>query len=585
MIKFITCLKIIFLFSSQIYAENINEKTSVLVKVKELGQFVEPKNYPNEMKKLFQEGCNAFSCTADNLALEMVSRFNRKGTFLEKYPGTQLHAMAMFEVFYQKNLKDNEDKIEEFIATANDKKKNKKKIVSLIKLNEARRKMRSSLGMDLKLSPEKAIENYWTMGDFLNQGESIKNKVNKEVNKRRKIIKQYKRIVSKIKTSDTKEKEKNFYNKVLDKKINSKSSDLKKKSYIKFNDDLSKIRKKIANLPEGKTGLAKNFDKSMVEINKLADFLIEKLQQQDQTTGNKGLNLLSKKLASIENKLTKGYSNDLSKVDINKISKNAAAVIDNLTKNMKERKVKDNNKLISDMAEINRQGFNSFKLNRDLKQIGFENIKLENISKFLENNKSVEKLKDNPTNLVQNRVDLTSNLMKKLGYKSNEINKEIEIIKTTGIKTELSQNILTARQMLISGASDKEIQDEISLWDSMHISNLHNDAYLTAINARSQGLQAKDVKKKIEVINAVETYREVDKLISKVGEQIEKSKLVTSVPDGDDLDENVQVFAQAGGIGYTNNFFSNANNDLFYNKFLEEQKNKQIEVLQKKFTV
>ena len=312
---------------------------------------------------------------------------------------------------------------------------------------------------------------------------------------------------------------------------------------------------------------------------------MEKSQQQDQATVNNGLNLLSKKLASIENKLTKEYSNDLSKVDINKISNNAAAVIDDLTKNMKERKVKDNNKLISDMAEINRQGFNSFKLNRDLKQIGFENIKFEDISKFLENNTSVEKLKDNPTNLVQNRVDLTLNLMKKLGYKSNEINKEIEIIKTTGINTELSQNILTARQMLISGASDKEIQDEISLWDSMHISNLHNDAYLTAINARSQGLQAKDIKKKIEVINAVETYREVDKLISKVGEQIEKSKLVTSVPDGDDLDENVQVFAQAGGVGYTNNFFSNGNNNLFYNKFLEEQKNKQIEVLQKKFTV
>ena len=585
MIKFIICLKIIFLFSAQIYAENINEKTSVIAKVKELGQFVEPKIYPNEMKKLFQDGCNAFSCTADNLALEMVSRFNRKGVFLEKYPGTQLHAMAMFEVFYQKNLKDNEDKIEEFIATANDEKKNKKKIVSLIKLNEARRKMRSSLGMDLKLSPEKAIENYWTMGDFLNQGESKKNKVNKEVNKRRKIIKQYRKIVNKIKTSDTKEKEKTFYNKVLDKKTKSKLSDLKKDTYIKFNDDLSKIRKKIANLPEGKTGLAKNFDKSMVEINKLADFLIEKLQQQDQTIGNKGLNLLSKKLASIENKLTKEYSNDLSKVDINKISKNAAAVIDDLTKNMKERKVKDNNKLISDMAEINRQGFNSFKLNRDLKQIGFENIKFEDISKFLENNSSVEKLKDNPTNLVQNRVDLISNLMNKLGYKSNEINKEIEIIRTTGINTELSQNILTARQMLISGASDKEIQDEISLWDSMHISNLHNDAYLTAINARSQGLEAKDVKRKIEVINAVETYREVDKLISKVGEQIEKSKLVTSVPDGDDLDENVQVFAQAGGIGYTNNFFSNGNNDLFYNKFLEEQKNKQIEVFQKKYNV
>ena len=50
---------------------------------------------------------------------------------------------------------------------------------------------------------------------------------------------------------------------------------------------------------------------------------------------------------------------------------------------MKNNKLKDNNKLISDMAEINRQGFNSFKLNRDLKQIGFENINLKIFLNFL----------------------------------------------------------------------------------------------------------------------------------------------------------------------------------------------------------
>ena len=59
---------------------------------------------------------------------------------------------------------------------------------SLIKLNEARKTMRSSLGMDLQLSTEKAIENYWILGDFLNQGET-KNKIEKEIKKRKKIVK------------------------------------------------------------------------------------------------------------------------------------------------------------------------------------------------------------------------------------------------------------------------------------------------------------------------------------------------------------------------------------------------------------
>ena len=51
------------------------------------------------------------------------------------------------------------------------KEKNGKNIESLIRLNEARKKMRSSLGMDLQISTEKAMENYWTLGDFLNQGD------------------------------------------------------------------------------------------------------------------------------------------------------------------------------------------------------------------------------------------------------------------------------------------------------------------------------------------------------------------------------------------------------------------------------
>ena len=174
-IKIIFLLKLFLVLLSPLKSEEITENTSIIKKVEELGEFIEPKNYPLGMQNLFIAGCNGFSCTADNLAKEMIIAFNRKGVYLEKYPGTQLHAMAMYEVFYQKKLKDNEDKIKEFIKHKN----NKKDIASLIKLNEARKKMRSSLGMDLKLSTEQVIENYWIMGDFLNQGETKKNKVNR----------------------------------------------------------------------------------------------------------------------------------------------------------------------------------------------------------------------------------------------------------------------------------------------------------------------------------------------------------------------------------------------------------------------
>ena len=200
-----------------------------------------------------------------------------------------------------------------------------------------------------------------------------------------------------------------------------------------------------------------------------------------------------------------------------------------------------------------------------------------------DSNEIVKETNNNLAKLLQDRVALVTKSMSKLGYNNNKINKEVEIVKSTGINSELSQNILTARLMMISGASDKEIQDEINLWSSINISNLQNDAYLVALNARSQGIPAKNVKNKIQTLNAVETYREVDKLLGKVEEQINKSNLVTLVPDDKDLDENAHIFAQVGGSGYTNNFFSDGSRDMFYDNFLEDQKNKQIEIFQKKF--
>ena len=580
-IKIIFYLKLLLLFFPPLLSEEITENTSVIKKVKELGEFAEPKNYPVGMRNLFLSGCNGFTCTADNLAKEMITMFNRKGVYLEKYPGTQLHAMAMFEVFYQKKMKENEDKIKAFIETVDGKKKNGKDMKSLIKLNEARKKMRSSLGMDLQLSTEKVMENYWVLGDFLNLGESKKNKINKEIKKRKKIVKKYRSIVSELTTSIKKEKEKKFYDKLEDKKINLELN-LKKNPYTKFNNDILKLRKKIDSLPEGKNALVKNFDKAIEEINNLTDYVVENIQ--NEALKDKGLNLLKTKLANVENKLSKEYSNDLSKVDINKISKNASAVMQEVSQNIKSKKERDINKLITDMSELNKQGFNVFKLNRNLKQMGFETIKFKNILNFVKNNETINDNSNNSSKLIQNRIALTTKLMSKLGYKNNEIKKEIEIIKSTGVNSELSQNILTARQMIVSGASDKEIQDEINLWSSINISNLQNDAYLMALNARSQGILAKNVKNKIQIINAVETYRQVDKLLAQVEEQIDKSNISTLAPSDNDLEENALVFAQVGGSGYTNNFFSSSSKNMFYDKFLAEQKNKQIEIFQKKFT-
>ena len=52
----------------------------------------------------------------------------------------------------------------------------------------------------------------------------------------------------------------------------------------------------------------------MEEIDSLTNYVIKNIQ--NEALNDKGLNLLKNKLANIENKLPKEYSNDLSKVDI-----------------------------------------------------------------------------------------------------------------------------------------------------------------------------------------------------------------------------------------------------------------------------
>jgi len=126
----------------------------------------------------------------------MSKTFQRRPNYHQRYPGEQLYALARFELYYLQQLKKNEKKIQKFIATWPDKKKYGKNVVSLIKLNKSREKMRAALGMDLNTSVEDAMERYWVMGDFLNKGEIKKNKIDKNTKKRAELLTKYKNAIS-----------------------------------------------------------------------------------------------------------------------------------------------------------------------------------------------------------------------------------------------------------------------------------------------------------------------------------------------------------------------------------------------------
>ena len=121
-------------------SKEITETKTVVETVKELGSFKKPKRYPKNMEKMFAPACKTFSCRSRKATEKMARIFNAKPYYFERYPGAQLHGMAMFELFYQSRLKKEKIKIEKFLNYWPDKKKNKYSIISLMKLNVAKKK-------------------------------------------------------------------------------------------------------------------------------------------------------------------------------------------------------------------------------------------------------------------------------------------------------------------------------------------------------------------------------------------------------------------------------------------------------------
>ena len=214
--KIIIIFVFLITFPSILYSET-DKPLSVEEEIKLLGVYSEPIKYPDGMIEFFGSACKSFTCRADKATKNMALTFKRSKLYHQRKPGHQLYALAMFEIFYLDQLKKKEKRIEKFILKWPKKNNHSKEVVSLIKLNKSKEKMRKSLGMDLNTSVEEAMERYWIMGDFLQKGEIKKVKISKDIKKREKLLAKYKKAVASF-NSKLKDKEnQDLYNKIENK--------------------------------------------------------------------------------------------------------------------------------------------------------------------------------------------------------------------------------------------------------------------------------------------------------------------------------------------------------------------------------
>ena len=180
-------------FSNQDIINLINSKLN------ELGEFKEPTKYPKGFEEKHMKGCKSWTCISNKSSKEMGLIFKRIDSYNQKNPGNQIYGMAYFEIFYLNKLKKNKSNLEKFKAKWPEKIIKGKEIASLIKTNESRKTMRAAIGIDIKASPEEAINIYWTLADFLQKGNVEKVKVDKSLKKRQRIISDFKNSLGQLK--------------------------------------------------------------------------------------------------------------------------------------------------------------------------------------------------------------------------------------------------------------------------------------------------------------------------------------------------------------------------------------------------
>ena len=183
------------------------------IKLDEIGKFELPQSYPDGLINTTLKECKIdnFHCIKTKSIDEMTKRFKRSKKYNDRNPGSQIYAMALYEIYYLSKLKESQNSLRIFKENWPKKIVNGKKISSLIKNNETRKIMREALGITIDQSPEEAIKTYWIIGDYLQKGKPKSIKVDNAFKKRERLLSEYKSTIGFLKKRIEKKKINKLY--------------------------------------------------------------------------------------------------------------------------------------------------------------------------------------------------------------------------------------------------------------------------------------------------------------------------------------------------------------------------------------
>lgn len=209
--------KILILFFSFFCFFSVNAEEEIInlinTKLDEIGKFELPQSYPEGLVNSTLKKCEIdnYRCIKTKAISEMVTRFKRSKKYNDRNPGSQVYAMALYEIYYLSKLKESQNSLRIFKENWPEKIVNGKKISSLIKNNETRKIMREAVGITIDQSPEEAIKIFWIIGDYLQKGKPKTVKVDKAFKKRERLLSEYKSTIGFLKKRIEKKKINKLY--------------------------------------------------------------------------------------------------------------------------------------------------------------------------------------------------------------------------------------------------------------------------------------------------------------------------------------------------------------------------------------
>ncbi|WP_415277747.1 SHOCT domain-containing protein [Candidatus Pelagibacter sp. Uisw_094] len=290
--------------------KNTKDLTKTFIDKEELeiiGRYEEINNYP---ERLFKNPKLSSIMLADKATQEMYKTFVQNKNLQEKYPENMMKAMAYFEVFYNRKLKDEKLAIQDYQENfPNVKKSSKKSIQSLYSLTQAKKSMRESVGLTLNEGIEEALIKYMHMHDFLVQGTKSKNKLTTTEKKLKRESTNFKKYIGSFRKnlelkSEQRIDEKEF-NKQL--KINTKK--------------INKVLKKLNKIDSGKYQIYETANDIFTKSLNIIDNCNNSCDRKQLLTVIDSIDFTNAILKDFESDIVKKlYVNDLSNIKIGSFS-------------------------------------------------------------------------------------------------------------------------------------------------------------------------------------------------------------------------------------------------------------------------